>query len=79
MPVVESCADWSSTDNRGTYVIYIYIYHGEEVYMVNIQPETEVWVVCRYIPEPKARGILFQTTDDRGRGVYVHHNTASST
>ena len=35
----------------------LYIYHGEEVYIVNIQPET----------------------DDRGRGVYVHHDTASST
>ena len=28
---------------------------------------------------PKARGILLQTTDDRGRGVYVHNNTAFST
>ena len=41
-----------------TYEAYmLYIYHGEEVCMVNIQPET----------------------DDRGRGVYVPHNTASST
>ena len=34
-------------------------------------PETEV--------RGSARGISLQTTDDRGRGVYVHHNTASST
>ena len=47
--------------------------------MVNIQPKTEFRGSLQIYPEPKVRGILLQTTDDRGRGVYVHHNTASST
>ena len=59
--VTEECSKYGEVTNclifevRMLY-IYIYIYHGEEVYMVNIQ-----------------------SNYDRGRGVYVHHNTASST
>ena len=41
----------------------LYIYHGEEVYMV-YNPRLRSEVICRYICEPKARGILLQTTDD---------------
>ena len=45
------------------HVIYI-IYHGEEVYMVNIQPETEVrgssaWVYRCKLPMTEVEGCMF--------------------
>ena len=44
----------------------LYIYHGEEVYMVNIQPETEVRGSLQIYPRAEGEGYIVANADDRG-------------
>ena len=36
----------------------VYVYHGEEVYMVNIQPETKVRGSLEIYPRAKGEGYI---------------------
>ena len=77
--------DFPYTRNTSPYIMQNSLYmsrwlstKSRDVHAKN-NPRPRSEVVCRYIPEVKVRGISLQTADDRGRGVYVHLGTASST
>ena len=44
----------------------LYIYHGEEVYMVNIQPETEVRGSLQIYPRAEGEGYIVAMTEVEG-------------